>query len=500
MIKDFYDYRKIPTILKRYSFQSKMAIAFSHSRFIMANNGMNLRSVSEGYPSPWELETFTMMAVIAKEWNNNSFSAPPDRCFSRIIQSIRDYIPPSIDDEKDQKSRLSRYLLAVGLVQFDIQKNVLPRLYRYWRIFNFKNENIDMPSLFQEKFNCVYDEFLEFALSLWLYFFSVNLPLTKQQVISISKKWPIPLQSLTITRSEYIQSLNNITPLIENYVFCLRPSYSFPFIQYNDITYLPLPYVLIRAVTASLLFRLTDQNNVLQQNIGKNVLESYLLDLVKEQDLDEVLEEKNYTSGHNTDQKTSDIMARRGNHVLFFDSKSFTPKRNNRTGDIDAIMSDIDRLALACVQMYKHLRNNFQTKYNFFEDRCNIPLSNRYGLVVVKEESPFMLEQIYLATAKHLSIDPESAEYRWLCLHIGVVEIDAVENYCFVHADILDSLIKRSNSDTIYDHCLVDDQSNHSVEYQPYSDFCDHLLDSVQEEMCEVFVDSLTQTDIEKLV
>lgn len=490
MTKDNMDYKKIPTVLKRYSFQSKMDISFRHSRLIMNSSSVNLHLVSKGYSAPWELETFTMMSVVAEEWKNDNFAFPQDKCFKKIIESIRNYAHPQIEGDSNPKTRSYHYLMATGLVQFDIQKNILPKIFRYWYIFNFKNDYLDMPKLFKAKFQCNFDEFAEFALSLWTCFTSSNLPMLSYLIENINKKWAIPLNALTITRSDYIKELNGITSQIEDYIYCLRPSYSFPFIEHNGEIYLPLPHVLVRAVTSSLLFRLTDNNDSLQQAIGKNVLEHYLYELILDQDFDEVLSEQQYCFGKNNDQKTADVMARRGQFILFLDSKSFSPKRNIRLIDADSISGDIDRLAKGCVQMYKQLRHNFQIKYNCFEDPIDIPMDNRYGLVVVKELPHFMLEEIYTEVASRLKIDYGSTEYTWLCLHIGVVEIDDIENYCFVHSDLLESLIERNHRNSLYDHFLMDNHTDQSVSYKPYSDYCDKLLESVRDAMCEVIVGS----------
>lgn len=487
MTRDTIEFDKIPTVLKRYSFSSKMEIAFRYSRDVINCNGINYNLISQGYPAPWDLETFTMMSIITQEWTNNKFSFPHDTVFSRIMTTIRDFVPSRLEKEEDANEKLHNYLMAVGLVQFDIQKNIYAQLYRYWKIFSFQNDFIDMPQLFHNRFKVDYSEVIKFAVFLWEYLTSPELPIQENYIEIIQKKWPIPIELLTISRSEYIKELNSISTDLENYIFCLRPSYSFPFIEYNNKLYLPLPHVIVRAVTSSLLFRLTDQNNELQKQIGKHVLEQYLFDLINGQDFDEVLSEKTYSIGHNNDQKTSDVMARRGNFVIFFDSKSFSPKRDIRIIDKPAIEKDINRLAKGCSQMYKQLRYYFQKKYNFFNCNNNIPLENRFGLVVVKEYPRFKLEQIYISAAQTLQINLESEEYKWLCSNIGIVEIDDIEKFCFVNADMLSSLINRRKSSDIYNHCLTEEQTNLNVQHEEYLDFCKKLEDSAVNSIYDFF-------------
>lgn len=58
---------------------------------------------------------------------------------------------------------------------------------------------------------------------------------------------------------------------------------------------LPLPHCVTRAITDSLLYRLTDSNSKLRTLFEKNVLEDYLFDIINKSTLfDEVLKEQSY--------------------------------------------------------------------------------------------------------------------------------------------------------------------------------------------------------------
>ena len=65
------EYRKISTVLKRYSFEQKMSIAHEYS--IPWVNGVDESLAQTGLPLPWELETFVLFSVTSREWCNNSF-------------------------------------------------------------------------------------------------------------------------------------------------------------------------------------------------------------------------------------------------------------------------------------------------------------------------------------------------------------------------------------------------------------------------------------------
>lgn len=46
--------------------------------------------------------------------------------------------------------------------------------------------------------------------------------------------------------------------------------------------YIPSPYLIINAVTESMLNRITFQDNKLRRTIGKEVIESYLYDIISQ--------------------------------------------------------------------------------------------------------------------------------------------------------------------------------------------------------------------------
>ena len=49
MTRDTIEFDKIPTVLKRYSFSSKMEIAFRYSRYVINCNCINYNLISQGY-------------------------------------------------------------------------------------------------------------------------------------------------------------------------------------------------------------------------------------------------------------------------------------------------------------------------------------------------------------------------------------------------------------------------------------------------------------------
>ena len=81
------DYRRIPVILKRYSFESKMAICQLQSRRLMKFNRLELfKDSSICYP--WELDIFALYSILVdKEYKHDSFKEINDRHFVSVKQT-----------------------------------------------------------------------------------------------------------------------------------------------------------------------------------------------------------------------------------------------------------------------------------------------------------------------------------------------------------------------------------------------------------------------------
>ena len=67
------EYDKLLPILKRYSFEDKMLEAMRLSRMTMGANGIIESVVLRRLALPWEIETFVLFSVMAKEWKDGRF-------------------------------------------------------------------------------------------------------------------------------------------------------------------------------------------------------------------------------------------------------------------------------------------------------------------------------------------------------------------------------------------------------------------------------------------
>ena len=127
----------------------------------------------------------------------------------------------------------------------------------------------------------------------------------------------VELSHLTITREEYKNQLENITNCIDDYAYCLRPSYTYPFIREQEFCLFASPHLLMRSVTSAMLYRITQNDNHLAELIGKKCWSHIFTESFCEVDC-----LTKYTLNRNisfiaTKIDHSDVLARKESHYIF---------------------------------------------------------------------------------------------------------------------------------------------------------------------------------------
>lgn len=439
------DYSRIPLILKRFSFDAKMQICSSLSQVLMTPTGITELDKPKNVPLPWELETFVMFAIKAKEYNNYEFNGKNIKVFNEIINAIRGYIVPKMEEYKHCSKFGDYFISAYGLIEFDIQEYYIYKYFRYNYIFTFKNERINMSQIFKDKFKTDYYDFL--TVGFFMHILCSVKKFDKSYVLNyiLNEKYKTVVKNLSITREQYCNLIDKYANNINDYMFCVRPSYSFPFVLEHNKLYCPLPHLIDRSVTSSLLYRLTENNNKLRENVGKEVLEEYLYYILSISNIyDEVIKEQKYFFRKN-ECRTLDIMCCKDGEFLLMDSKSLVPMKEIRQLDDEFINKEIRRVAEYVQQVYKHVKEKFPYQYNFFEKKdTEIDDENKWGMIVLLENPCLPINKVYEEAAGNLKIDADSQEYNWLINHVLVVSLFDVEKYTFCGQNIIESL-KRTN-------------------------------------------------------
>lgn len=442
-MKNDIDYSDICRILKRYSFESKISICNQYSRKLIDESGdLNIKDMLNSI-FPWELETFLLLCIKATpEYNDETFNGKNEKVFLKMINAIRNYEHPSLYEKHEDVSFADYFIPATGLVQFDIQEPKHYKMFRYNYIFTYTNEKIDMKKIFKDFYGISYDEFLDLGFYLILLYGS-QIKIERNIFERLHSKFKIVFEQLSISIEDYKKRLDKITSREEDYLSCLRPSYTYPFLKKGNSIYLPLPHLIGRAVTSSLLYRLTEGNDALRQIVGKEVLEHYLVSILSEaKAYDEIYSEKEYIAAQHTLEKTLDAMVRVGRDFLFLDCKMAVPSIGIRTYNENSHINEIGRLAENVEQIYKHLRIKLPKHkgYNPFIGSPAIDIDNLWGITVVLEDSFIRRNIVYDKAAERLGLSKDSIDYRWLVNHIKVASMYDIERFSFVGVSLVDGL------------------------------------------------------------
>lgn len=458
------DYMDICRMLKRYSFEEKMRICHKYSRDLIDVNGdIDVISLHEKI-YPWELETFLLLSIKATpEYQFGDFNGKNINKFIRMINGIRNYEHPSLVDRHGDISFADFFIVAAGLIQFDIQESKRYKMYRYNYIFNFINEKIDMKREFLNFYGTSYKDFLDFGSYLTLLYGS-QLQISNKVVEYLAyEKYPKVFEQLSISLEDYKDELDRITLKIEDYITCLRPSYKYPFIKKEESIYFPLPHLLGRAITSSLLYRITEGNAELRDKIGKEVLENYLIKILEEAEVyDEIYGEKEFEMEHHNRARTLDAMVREKDDYLLLDCKAAVPLIGLRLFEKKSHEQEIKRLTEKVEQVYKHLRI-FLPKYKQYNPYVGTPEIDKehlWGVTVVLEDSYIRRSLIYENAARKLNVEMDSAEYEWFTTHIKIASMYDIERFCFVGRSLVEGLKDQIEKGNVGDYAF----SNYNLE------------------------------------
>ena len=396
--------------------------------------------INPNKPLPWELETFLLFSIKANEYQFQNFRGKNENEFVKIINCIKEFQHPKLKENIGTMKFADLIFISYGSTQFDIQTYNLYKYYRYNYFFNYVDENVNMKNEFLQKFSIDYDLFLKLGFSL-NFFCSLKINLDPEILRYIVLKYVDATSKLMLSREEFSKKIDEYSNCIEDYLYCIRPSYKFPFIEYQGIVHFPLPHCMTRAITDSLLYRLTDGNSSLRDKFGKNVLEKYIFDIVNESNIyEEVLGEREYYKGKNK-MKTPDVMVKHNNEYIFFESKATVAYAKTRIFEESYIDNEIDRISDNVIQLYKQVYNEFNTSYNFFENKeKDILKNNRYGVVVLLEESYIRRDLIYEKVLEKLNLNDEDDIAKWIKKHIKICNLHDIETHMFTSSDIIESI------------------------------------------------------------
>lgn len=429
-MKDQYEqYSNLPKLLKRFSFDAKMAIATTCSTEAMSFGERVRKDPQNTGVFPWILETFVMLSMESQEYADGNFTGKNKNKFQKICKAIWDGTAEVKKDKCGRFSFVDVILPLVGLSQFSFQQCDSIRQYRYWSLFNDLNEKLNMKTVFREKMGAEYNDYLLLGNMLQVLLYT-NASKISQQILKylLMERFKHITKYLSISRETYIQMQRKLAGDSENkyrYIYSLCPSHQFPFVEEKGKIYLPLPHLLNESITSSLYYRITDDDVELLSRIGKYGWERYLVNLVKEADVyNEVFPEQRYLY-KKSEAFSPDVLAREGKEVLFIDSKSTTPKVSIRWPAAEAFETNIRIVAENIVKLHRQMHRF--TLYNPFKESVSDSQEDYWGIVIVLEDAYILRERYYEKACEKLRINKGSYEWEWLIKHIKVMSLYEVE-------------------------------------------------------------------------
>lgn len=416
-------------VLEKFTLESKLLACQKHSSRIMTCSQVDMVKAYQENIMPWEIEVFAAYSIVYD--SDDAVEELDGNTFADTITLIRNYWHDGLTSAEESGKYPEAFMMISALQQFPVQGVFLQKLYRYHYFFTFQNDKLDMRKVFFDKMGANYEQLEEFAFLVFLGFSKevqdAIPPIELQNILTRVFADKDALRLLSIEKEEYKKQLFSLYAdnIIDQY-YGLKIQYLYPFISGQKFTYVPSPYLVINAVTESMLNRITLGDNKLRRAIGKEVIESYLYDIVSQLGtVTWISPEIPYKNGK-ANLLTSDVIAAEGDTVVFYDTKAITPSLKLRKFDKAEIENEIKIYAEDVIQIYNQINNYLQ---GLFQLDKMYSKENIYGIVVVLEDAVVsrkkVYEKVYDILEETMTLLEEGKDY--ICSHIKVLPLRAIE-------------------------------------------------------------------------
>lgn len=482
------NFDEIITELNKYPFIEKMQICQEHSIKIMSLDHLEFVGIGNVI-YPWELACFAELAILANKGPvTKSFQDNGINEFNKIINAIRNYCHPCLKSKTDNLSYAQSFIMATGLQQFKCQEDIIIRLFKYNYIFSFINSNINVEKIFSDEFGTAYSLFCEFAFTL---FFMLSMNKCSPAIYKfIILKYIKLVNKIKMYREDYIVKQNEKNKNSnDNIYYGFNYLYPYPFIEETGFIFLPVPFLLIDAVTESLFTRLTCDDNRLRATIGKEVAQQYLYDILSDSaTYDEVkFEYSYYIRKRKID--SPDVMIRKNNIFVLFDSKLSTPKISLKHFNEQDTQDTIIKYAENIIQLSKQI-DNFGIHFNPFSVGVN-DRSLVFGVVVLFEDSYIFKDLIYQKAFGILQIDRGSKKANFIQSNIKILGLNEIEKFALSSLNICESLVRNRDNPQAWNDITVFDEERLKAENSRSNiplleDFCQQMKQGLNNNISEL--------------
>ena len=433
-----YDWRKLPVILKRYNFKQKLEWCSYYASLVCPDWCYRLETLQgKPHPFPWELNLIAMLSIAGTEYNTHVVT---ENTFKKFVNSIRDALP--FENNDDPESVLLHYVMGFQLLY---QTNVGILFSRYYYIFTHPSVRLDL--IVEKILGVPYCQLLGLAVMSWAWS-SNNRFIVKElenlchnKNSSVTKKVLRVVSALSLDRKTFIAKQKEKIDLSKRgYLLADNLLEQFPFIRDKDSFLLPLPYLLKNAVSTGLLHRIASGENVdLRAKIGKDVLEDYVLEIMKYSGCyDFVSPEIVY---HHNSKKSPDVLALKDDDCVLLEVKFKEPILKART----LYPCDEEDMDMMCAKAIEQVYRGIKEREEYIKDKL-FHDENVFGLVVLFEEPNLSRARIFSNLVKeHPEWNNETIQY--IKRHIRIVRLYDIEVLCFMHHDVIEVLKQYSKGE-----------------------------------------------------
>ena len=153
-------YKNLPILLKRFTFEEKMRIATVYSSRVILFSHKLWEKGESARVLPWCLETFVMLAMEAREYTDGDFKGKNENKFIKMYNAIWDASAVVTRMPCGRFDFIDIFMATTALNQFHMQESPWIRQYRYWCIFNDNSAPVHLESVFKQKMGTDYEDFL----------------------------------------------------------------------------------------------------------------------------------------------------------------------------------------------------------------------------------------------------------------------------------------------------------------------------------------------------
>lgn len=433
-MSDEIEYSRIPTIMKRYSLESKFLVCTNLSRRYTSPTRPPMENLRDLGVLPHELDAFFMFSIMFHEDGNKNIYEHHGSMIRRIFQSIDNQ---SIKIIQQGHSDFGNNLMQTYLPpQLQIQENNLILISRYYYYFSFSNNIIDMPIEFFNRFGINFKDIIGCLQTLSILFTTDKKYNTcgfnkeaYSNIISFFNKKGF-LKNFIVDRNDYIKNQKFTTKDdINNFMFCIKYIYQYPFILFDSKLYLPFPHALKQAFTESLLFRLMDNNSKLKTNFGKQVFENYLFDLFNNTSLYEsVIKEQKISKN----RLTSDVIIKNNGKIVFVEGKTTFPRAGIRVFDRKSEEFSFNLFSNSIIEIYNSIIA-YCKKNQLDRNKC-------YGVLVNAIDDELSIRLKYEEFRKlHQELTDE--DFSFITSHIKTIKLYEIEELCGLSNTPIDEVL-----------------------------------------------------------